>query len=131
MRSLRNRQDGFSLIEMIVAMLILSVSLGMLYQATAGATRNVRIDERYGYATLMAQSLLAEYPWLPAGGVGRSGEVEDFRWQLISEPYTEAQTPEGISLYRLEARVAWDAGNEPRQVVLVTVVPVLPDETVQ
>jgi len=118
------REAGFSLIEMIVAMLILSISMGLLYQASAGATRNVRIDERYGYAILMAQSLIAGYPWLPAGGVRQGGDVEDYRWQLVSEPYQGVDIPEGIDLYRLEARVSWDGGDSPRQVVLVTVVPV-------
>ncbi|HAN69406.1 MAG TPA: general secretion pathway protein GspI, partial [Halieaceae bacterium] len=46
----RRKEGGFSLIEMIVAIVILALSLGMLYQAAAGATRNVRIDERYSYA---------------------------------------------------------------------------------
>ena len=124
------RQSGFSLIEMIVAMLILSISMGLLYQSSAGATRNVRIDERYAYGILMAQSLIAEYPWLPAGGVRRSGEVEDFSWQLLSEPYTEVEIPEGMELHRLEARVSWEGGDTPRQVTLVTVVPVAAEEQV-
>lgn len=133
-RSCRGRhrrcERGFSLIEMIVAMLILAISMGMLYQASAGATRNVRIDERYGYAILMAQSLIAEYPWLPAGGVNRGGDVQDYHWQLSSEPYQGIDMPEGIDLYRLEARVTWEGGSSPRQVVLVTVVPVATEQQV-
>src|SRR5690606_16032472 len=69
-----NRQSrGFSLIEMLVAMVILGLTLGVLYQASAGATRNVRLDVRYTYAVQIAQSLLADYPRMPPGGVNRSG----------------------------------------------------------
>ena len=53
------RSRGFSLLEMLVAMSILAMSLGALYQAVSGATRNVRSDERYAYAIELARSLIA------------------------------------------------------------------------
>jgi prepilin-type N-terminal cleavage/methylation domain-containing protein len=42
-----SRHNGFSLLEMVVAISILALSLAALYQAVSGATRNVRTDERY------------------------------------------------------------------------------------
>ena len=38
---------GFSLLEMVVAVAILALALGTLYQAASAATRNVRSDETY------------------------------------------------------------------------------------
>lgn len=116
-------QKGFSLLEMIVALVILSLSLGMLYQATAGATRNVRVDERYSYAMLLAQSLLAEYPEVAPGGIGENGEVEDYRWQVASELLPDEDDNVPMPLHRLVAEVAWDDGASTRDVRLVTVVP--------
>lgn len=116
---------GFTLIEMLVAMVILSLSLGILYQAAGGATRNVRIDERYTYAVQIAQSLLADNSQVPPGGVGGSGESGDFRWRLDSELLPD-DSATGIELYRLEAVVTW---GEPggRELVLNTIVPVVDD----
>lgn len=124
------RAAGFSLIEMLVAMVILALSLGVLYQAAAGATRNVRMDERYTYAVQIAQSLLAEYPFVKREGVSASGVMGDLRWQLRSEPYTEGlpalaadSDPEAVpTLHQLEAVVRWE-GSEARELRLVTLVP--------
>lgn len=130
------RAAGFSLIEALVAMVILALSLGALYQAAAGATRNVRVDERYTYAVQIAQSLLAEYPYVRPEGVSTSGVMGDLRWQLRSEPYS-GELPPGASgidpesvatLQQLEAVVRWE-GSEAREIRLVTLVPEL-DPTV-
>src|SRR5690606_40398158 len=69
------RAAGFSLIEALVAMVILALSLGALYQAAAGATRNVRVDERYTYAVQIAQSLLAEHPFVQRSEERRVGKA--------------------------------------------------------
>ena len=53
----RGRASGFSLLEMIVAMAILGLALGALYQAASGATRNVRSDEKYAYGVELARTL--------------------------------------------------------------------------
>ena len=57
-------ERGFSLIEMLVAMVILSLSLGVLYQAAAGAIRNARVSGEYTQAVMLAESKLAEYGYV-------------------------------------------------------------------
>lgn len=130
-RICRRSQRGFSLIEMIVAMVILSLSLGMLYQAAAGATRNVRVDERYSYAVLLAQSLLAEHAVSAVGGVNDSGSVADYRWRVSSRLVAASSgsnsdsnsSAEQVPLYSLVVDIAWDDGDNTRQFTLTTVVP--------
>lgn len=128
---MKSRSHGFSLVEMLVAMAILALSLGVLYQAAAGSTRNVRIDERYTYAVQIAQSLLAEHPSLAPEGIDVSGVAGDFEWRLRSSPYQSlsqlpAQDVEStstiIELLQLDAVVRWE-GTDGREVKLVTVVP--------
>lgn len=123
-------QAGFSLIEMLVAMVILALSLGVLYQAAAGATRNVRLDERYTYAVQIAQSLLAEHPYVAPEGLSVSGVMGDFQWRLDSSPYS-ADLPEAAqdldastlpALQQLVAVVRWE-GTDARELRLTTLVP--------
>ena len=68
------RQSGFSLLEMLVAISILALALGSLYQAASGATRNIRTSERYAYGVELARSLLSENAMVPQRGVNNSGD---------------------------------------------------------
>lgn len=115
---------GFSLLETVVALVILSISLGMLYRATAGATRNVRINERYTYAVVIAESLLDNYRVLGPGGVNEQQQLDDFRWRVSSRLLQdEGAEAGGVPLHELSAAVSWEDGMRSREVVLVTVVP--------
>ena len=78
LRARSRSQGGFSLLEMMVAIAILALSLGALYQATSGATRNVRGDEKYAFGVELAQSLLANYAVVPLGGISKQGETAGY-----------------------------------------------------
>lgn len=112
-----NSSKGFSLIEMLVAMTIMAMSLGALYEATAGATRNVRVDEKYSYAYLLAESLLAEYDVVDIGGVSVDGTTEGgFHWQVTASPL-DGELPaflEKGSLQEISVVVNWGGVREVR-----------------
>ena len=122
------RSKGFSLLEMVVAMAVLSLCLGVLYQATGGATRNVRTDERYAYAVELARSLLAGNSSVPPEGLSVRGETPGgFRWRAAASPVPRggATQPPG-SLHNIEVAVSWRDGSRDRSVVLHSVVPGVP-----
>ncbi|MAC35446.1 MAG: general secretion pathway protein GspI [Haliea sp.] len=125
MRPANNKQRGFSLLEMLVAMAILGLALGVLYQAVSGATRNVRTDERYAYGVELARSLLAQYAVVPRSGLVRSGETEGgFLWRVESRPRAAArgaQIPPG-ALQDIAVEVSWTDGSRSRRVRLDSVV---------
>lgn len=121
-------QRGFSLLEVLVAFTILSLTLGVLLQLFGTGLRNTALSEDYSRAVLYAESLLAgvgmEEP-LEAGN--RGGELTPpFNWRLQIQPFTE----EGLDTARLEAinikpyfvtvEVFWQRGERTRSVVLDT-----------
>jgi general secretion pathway protein I len=114
---------GFSLLEMVVALTILAFSLGALYHATGGATRNVRIDEKYAYSVELARSLLAENGKVPSSGTNVAGETSGgFNWYVTTKPITfgRTSTPDAL-LHEIEVGVSWVDTGKRREVVLSSV----------
>tara|TARA_R110001592_G_scaffold215025_2_gene468280 strand:+ start:50075 stop:50419 length:345 start_codon:yes stop_codon:yes gene_type:complete len=109
---------------MMVAMAILGLALGALYQAASGATRNVRADEKYAYGVELARSLLADNARVPAEGVNRSGETAGgFRWQVATHRIDLDRTAlASTSLHNIEVSVSWQDGRRRPEVVLNSVV---------
>lgn len=118
------RQRGFSLLEMVVAIAILGLALGALYQAASGATRNVRTSERYAYGVELARSLLEQYEIVPAGGVNQTGETSGgFTWRAQSQPHQLPRQQAGdFQLHDIEVVVAWFDGSKRKEVILNSVV---------
>ncbi|GAB5452713.1 MAG: hypothetical protein Hals2KO_30410 [Halioglobus sp.] len=115
---------GFSLLEMMVAIAILALALGYLYQASGGATRNLRVQEKYAHGVELARSLLAEYSPVSAGGVDATGSHgEEYTWRVTSTPVESvgARAQQAL-LHSVEVSVSWSDGLRRRQVALHSVV---------
>lgn len=116
---------GFSLLEVIVAFSILSLSLGVLMQIFSGSLNNATVARDQTEATLVAQSLLAvagvDSELMPGEARGRHGER--FYWQLLAEPVEVhlADQP-ARELWTVRAKVVWGGthGEKERSVVLTT-----------
>lgn len=124
------RNFGFSLIEMLVALVVLSLSLGALYQAAMGATRNVRVAAEYTDAVMLAESMLAEHSYVTEPNYSASGKFGRYDWQVSSWPadYQDGLDPEQRAvapqaLQYLEVVVSWPGRAAPRRLDLITVVP--------
>lgn len=118
----RRRQQGFTLLEVIVAFALLALALSLLLGALSGASRQVRESADGSRATLHAQSLLAQ---LGAGEVLQPGRQEGsfegdrYRWQLEVAPFADplaarAQVDPGAPQL-LDVRLVMRWGDEPRQ----------------
>jgi len=110
---------------MLVAVAILALSLGALYQATGAATRGVGTDENYAYAVELARSLLALHGAVPATGLRDDGSTEgEFRWQVAAEPIPlpDASALQEGQLQHITVSVRWPDGNRERKFVLESVV---------
>ena len=132
-RSAGSTASGFSLLETLVALVILSLALGALYQAAAGATRNIRVAEQYSRAVALAESTLSEYSYIVDPNMSLSGQFEEFTWQVLSWPVPapageavaeDAALPvQGLPLQYLQVWVRWPGPSKQRELDLLTVVP--------
>jgi general secretion pathway protein I len=121
---------GFSLIEMLVAMVVLSLSLGTLYQAATGATRNVRVAAEYTDAVMLAESMLADNSYITEENFSNAGRFGQYEWVASSwpAPFDDGLSPEerGVApqaLQYLQVVVSWPGNETPRTLDLLTVVP--------
>jgi general secretion pathway protein I len=117
-------QRGLTLIEVLVAFVILSLSIGVVFQIFSGGLRNARAVDGYGRAVLLAESELAtvgtERPLAPATLSGQVGP--DMRWTLTIRPWGGAvpESSAGPRLFEVRMRVEWPEGLRTRHVELVT-----------
>lgn len=119
------RQEGFSLLEVLVAFVILSISLGVLLQVFATGLRNAGTADDYTQATLYAESILVAIGReTPLSEGQHSGPINDrFSWRSTVAPYTDDMPdPEKthVRAYRVEVEVFWDGLAQTRSVMLET-----------
>lgn len=136
MRSTKRQQQGFTLLEVIVAVVIAALCLAALSQVFATGVRAASTSSDYMRAMTLAQSLLAGVGVEKATSDGsESGTSSDGRltWTVTisPEPTDETENPlkPPLELKRVIARVvagsANDAqGNRGRTVELVTLLAV-------
>jgi general secretion pathway protein I len=125
--------SGFSLLETLVALVILSLALGALYQAAAGATRNIRVAEQYTRAVALAESMLSAHSYVVDPNMNLAGEFGEFTWQVLSWPVAnpvelaleeDPMLPvQGLPLQYLQVWVRWPGSSTQRELDLLTVVP--------
>ena len=112
-------QRGFSLVEMLAALIILGLALGALYQAASGATRNARVSAEYAIATTLAESELDAFVISrPDVGVTQRGRYGDYEWERWVELIPEREQS-GIGWIRIV--VSWSGDSQPRTVSLSTI----------
>jgi general secretion pathway protein I len=122
--SAQGRQAGFTLVEVIVAIAILSVALSVLLGTIGNAIRQTGQAGRMAEAGSLAQSLLARLgPEVPIGARQEAGQFANgIRWRLSSQEFGEAddrqQWPMGA--YRVSVEVLWEDGVRERSFVLTT-----------
>ncbi|WP_210244164.1 type IV pilus modification PilV family protein [Arenimonas fontis] len=138
------RQRGFTLLEVVLAFVLLAVSLGILTAILGGGLAQVRQAGDLSEATLHAQSLLGQLGVLEPIAPGRSSGVfaeGRYRWQLdIAEtddpspppelPLPPAEEPEVLAaprLYRVRLVVGWGEGDYAREIAFTTLRARLPD----
>jgi len=118
------RQSGFSLLEVLVAFAILSMSLGVLYQAFSNSLRNVGTSGDYTRAMIIAEARLAEVmAEVPLNVGSDQGEVDNrYQWKTMVQryDYTGENIVSEFIPYQVEVVVSWQDGKTTRQYDLTT-----------
>jgi general secretion pathway protein I len=138
------RFDGFTLIEVVVALVIFALSFGVLAQIIQTGFRQSALADATVTATLIARSQLAragiEFPLEVGEQEGDAGA--DFRWRTVvqladvgpDEPPAddgpaleddeglreEGAADDEIAIYQVEVTVAWGEPQDERSLTLTS-----------
>lgn len=131
------RARGFTLLEVMLAFVILAVAMGLLLSMLSRGLGQVRQSQEETEASLHAQSLLDQLGVLEPIAPGQSeGEFGDgrYRYQLeiaeTEDPTPAPATPPTVvdptaalglpKLYRVQLAVRWGERQRPRELRFVT-----------
>lgn len=113
---------GFSLIEVLVAFVVMGLVVGTLLQLFGSSMRSVALSDEYSFAVQVAESRLA--------AIGSEIKVEDgntsgeekgsgYRWTVSMSPIELSdkleKLPLPLQLYRVEVAVTWQSGDKNRE----------------
>lgn len=122
--SAHSPRAGFTLVEVIVAIAILSVGLSVLLSTIGNALRQTGQAEKMAEAASLAQALLARLgPEIPIGERQEAGQFKNgFRWRLSSQGFGGANDRQQwpLSAYRVSIDVLWEDGIRERSFTLTT-----------
>lgn len=108
---------GFSLLELLVAFVIMALALGMIYRAVGSAVSNVSTVEGRQRAFWVADSVLSQIDGVPEQGVTQEGQAQEFRWALRTAPYEGGVVaPQAPRLHEVLVVVQWDEAGQSRQI---------------
>lgn len=115
----RRRQAGFTLIEVVAALTILAVVLGVGYRILGDGLAGVRQAETRAGALAIAEAQLAALGVESVLEAGRwDGQGDGYRWTLTITPRTEPPFDQtrsaGMAAFRVEVAVT-----DPRGATLV------------
>ena len=126
-------QRGFTLLEILVAFVVLAAGVGVLYRTFSTGLQSVHALAGYTEAIALAESKLGGLGLEKALKEGEdSGTTEDrrYNWQIVIRPYvppgSQGDLPGGFisphELLRATVTVTWDErGSQKRSVEFSTV----------
>ncbi|HKX55138.1 MAG TPA: prepilin-type N-terminal cleavage/methylation domain-containing protein [Xanthomonadales bacterium] len=131
-------QQGFTLLEVLLAFLVFALSFAITLEILTGAIRNTARAREQTEASLIAQSLMDQVGFdIPLrSGASFEGEEGNYRWRVDVFPYQggtdNARSIElmgivGLDLLEVECVVSWGQGERERSQVFSTVKAIRPD----
>lgn len=117
-------QQGFSLLELLVAFAIMALSLGMIYKAMGAGARHAGDMSLHQQASMLSESLLNTRDSVAQEGWNESGVASTFAWKVSSKPYaSDINSTALVPLHHIFVVVSWFDGAVPKQLELQTLLP--------
>lgn len=123
-RAARRRQRGFTIIEALIAVAILSAALGVIFSVHTNATLAALLTSDRARARLHLESLLAETAAGPVAPGETAGAFDErFSWRVRVVPLS----PEGaaasapVRAMEVTATVEWRSRGQARSLSLSTI----------
>lgn len=120
----RSSARGFSLLEVIAAILLLAIAVGALMRV---ASASLNLTDKLGQTTRADMLAQGKLDALSIAEPLLTGEREgafdrDYRWHLRVAPWPVDDLPPDstLTLYRVELRVLWGDTRRPRELKYVT-----------
>jgi general secretion pathway protein I len=124
---LPSRQQGFSLLEILIAFTILAFSLSILLNIFSSGVNSAMVSEEYTTAVQIAESQMAKIGAESKLHNGRNSGVENdkYRWEVDIRPFNfvlgKFKLKSTAELYKVDVMVNWgDDDENDRQVKLST-----------
>jgi len=117
--------NGFSLLEVIVALAIMAMGFVTVSQLFSGSIRSIGLSEQYLKATTLAHSKLGELEINNYNRPELKGTFindKNYHWDLEVSPYSSElnSTPNNIQLSKVILNVHWEDTNQIRNIKLNT-----------
>ena len=123
-----NKQQGFSLLEILIAFSILALSLGILLKIFSAGVNTAVVAEDYTAAVQIAESLMAKTGVETPLQAGQASGLENEKYHWLVEVSPFEFNPENVDttaitavLFKVKVIVSWGDDNaNDRQVELTT-----------
>lgn len=114
------RQQGFSLLEILIAFAILSLSIGIVLRIFSGGVKTAGAAEEYTAAVQIAESLLAKTgSEIPLRSHRSSGVADEkYNWEIDIAPHTLNSAPfktPNAELFKINVIVDWGEADGDRR----------------
>ena len=133
----KNFEGGFTLLEVMVAVVILGLGLTLVFELFAGGLRSVEISSNYSNAVILANKKMGELSMREVLKTGKEmgdfPDEENYKWEVEVFPYQiegdtdekseEAQqnTESPVKVYQINLRVFWKSGLAEKDVKLTSI----------
>ena len=122
----KTNNDGFSLLEVIVALAIMAMGFVTVLQLFSGSIRSVSLSEQYLKGTSLAHSKLGALEvnnYSVTEFEGTFPDEKKYRWELEVSPHTSPLNSKenNIQLSEVTLNVLWEDAGKTRNIQLNTI----------
>ena len=118
--------DGFTLIEILVAISILAISLVVILQLFSGGLKSSRLSDEYTRGIFHAREKMGEVLLSKdlSEGETEGAFADSFRWKCLVERIERAEEDEEklpFNMFNIKVDIIWDVGDKEKRFQVSTI----------